>query len=306
MKERLPPLQALYYFHLAAQTGSFKQAASELFVSPAAISQQIRQLEEWLKCELFVRQHRKVVLTKEGEVLYQSTQKGFVEIQNGVRLLNQDPDPQRLSISTLPSFAQHWLVPRLQSFRQQYPDISMLIEPKNSLVDFHDSSVDVCVRYGTGDYDGLESVWLMDEILYPACHPLYKEKHGIDGLEDLHRVDLIEDFWPDMNWDIWLDAAGVPPAAATLKYAGAHFVLEGALAVQGVALVRHSLAHRYIQEGKLEIIGNLANHSKYSYFLCAPEGYLKRDKLIKFRCWLEDEIKLFEQSPTKPLDVFKV
>ncbi|CAM3513519.1 Glycine cleavage system transcriptional activator [Vibrio aerogenes CECT 7868] len=299
MKERLPPLQALYYFYVAAETGSFKLAAGQLFVSAAAVSQQIRQLEDWFKCDLFVRQHRQVQLTNEGKLLYQSVSKGFSEIKNGVRLLTQDPDPGRLSISTIPSFAQHWLVPRLQLFRQQHPDMLLLVEPVSQLASFEDSSLDICIRYGKGNYDNLDSILLMDEVLYPVCHPLYQQQHQIHDIDDLYRADLIEDMWPDMNWALWLETVGANHASAarpTLKYNGALYVLEGALSVQGVGLAKHSMAYRLIQEGKLVRIGQKSTRSRYSYYLCGPESYMKREKIVLFHRWLSEQIEHFRKQ----------
>ncbi|MGY3570643.1 LysR substrate-binding domain-containing protein [Vibrio paucivorans] len=296
MKEKMPPLQGMYYFYIAAQCGSFKQAAETLFVTAAAISQQIRQLEDWLGTDLFIRQHRKIVLTHEGELLFEQAEKGFAHLQAGVRLINQDPNPNQLSISTLPSFAQHWLVPRIGEFREQHPDISLLLEPTNELVTFQDSSVDLCIRYGEGNYHNIESQWLMDDVVYPVCHPLYQQLHGIYSVEDLEKADLIEDKWPDMDWHRWLNTLGKRHSRATLQYNGSHFVLEGALSVQGVALVKHSLAIRYIKEGKLVRIGEHALKPRFAYYMCAPAGYYKRQKIQLFAKWLRSEINQFEHN----------
>ncbi|MCY9851635.1 LysR substrate-binding domain-containing protein [Vibrio mediterranei] len=303
MKEKLPPLQGLYYFYKAAELGSFKIAANHLFVSAAAVSQQIRQLEESLGCHLFYRQHRKVLLTPEGQQLYRELAKGFEHIFTGVQSVNQDPNPNRLSISTLPSFAQHWLVPRIQSFRQQNPDIALLIEPNNQLVSFQDQSVDICLRYGEGIYEGVQSHLLMEDIIYPVCHPLYQQQHQIYDVQDLHRADLIEDTWPDMDWNLWLQHVGAPVGNRTLQYNGSHFVVEGALSVQGVGLIKHSLAYRYIKEGTLVRIGNYALKPKFAYYLCAPEHYFNRPKLKIFIQWLQQEVADFKQCDMSHLDI---
>lgn len=286
MKERLPPLQGLYYFYTAAKLGSFKLAASELYVSAAAISQQIRQLEESLGASLFFRQHRKVMLTMEGEILYEQAKQGFEHLQQGVRQINRDPNPNQLSISTLPSFAQHWLVPKLGEFRSQHPDLELMVEPTSQLADFQNSSLDLCIRYGPGNYPNLTSKLLFEELLYPVCHPIYQEQHGIYDLSDLTGADLIEDYWRDLDWGIWLNNVGHKASKPTLKYNGSHFVLEGALAVQGVALAKHTLAQRYIEEGKLVRIGNLAQTTDYKYFLCAPRAYYQREKIKRFCDWI--------------------
>ncbi|SJN56168.1 Glycine cleavage system transcriptional activator [Vibrio ruber DSM 16370] len=305
MKSRLPPLQSVYYFYMAAQAGSFKIASEQLFVSAAAISQQIRQLEEWLKCELFIRQHRRVHLTTEGQILYKYAQKGFSELYAGIQRLTQDPSPNQLSISTHPAFAQHWLVPKLQEFRQKHPDIILLIDPKDALVTFQDDSVDLCIRYGQGNYENLTSIKLMDEVLYPVCHPLYQKQHQIESVNDLYRVDLIEDMIPDMSWELWLNSIGAPTGRPTLQYEGSLFVLEGALAVQGVALMKHTLAHRYIQEGKLIRIGHQAIRSRYSYYICAPESYLQRKKVKVFIVWIQEQIATFTLSGLNELDIIE-
>ncbi len=293
MSERLPPLQSLYYFHLAAKLGSFKLAAKSLFVTAAAVSQQIRQLENSLGVELFVRQHRKVTLTLEGQLLYQHTENGFSQLQQGVRQINQDPRPNQLSISTLPSFAQHWLVPRIGDFRIQNQNQELTIEPTNQLVDFQSSNIDLCIRYGQGNYPNITSIHLMDELIYPVCHPLYQQQHGIYQLSDLPKADLIEDTWPDLDWSKWLENVELTASKPTLQYDGSHFVLEGALSVQGVALAKHSLALRYIQEGKLVRIGQIAQKANYSYYLCAPSGYFRREKIEKFRQWIFNQVKEF-------------
>lgn len=296
MKRSMPPLQGLYYFNVAATQGSFKSAAESLFVTPAAISQQIRQLEEWLDCDLFVRQHRNIKLTNEGEILLLSTKKGFSELQHGLQALNKDPDPNRLSISTHPSFAQHWLMPRLNDFRTHNPDISLLMDPRNELVTFEDGSVDLCIRYGKGHYADIQSNWLMDEVLYPACHPRYQQEHQLYDMSDLAQADLIEDVWPDMDWRSWLASMGIENNKPTLKYNGSSYILEGALAGQGVALVKHSLANRYIQEGNLVRIGEQAAKSHYSYYLCAPKSHFKRKKVALFCQWIKYQIDCFNHS----------
>jgi len=303
VKDRLPPLQGLYYFYTAAQLGSFKKAAEHLFVTAAAISQQIRQLEEFLGVELFVRQHRKVQLTAEGEILYQQARKGFEHIQDGVRQINSDPNPNLLSISTLPSFAQHWLVPRIGHFRALHPEQELMIEPTSELVDFQRSNLDLCIRYGPGNYPNLTSKLMLEELLYPVCHPIYQERHGIYDLSDLTGADLIEDYWRDLDWGIWLQNVGHNTSKPTLKYNGSHFVLEGALAVQGVALAKHTLAQRYIEEGKLVRIGNLAQRTDYNYFLCAPSAYFKREKIRQFCDWIFSQVEECQKEHPSDLEI---
>ena len=292
------PLQGLYCFYLAAEIGSFKAAAEQMSVSAAAMSQQIRQLEDRLSVKLFIRQHRQVRLTPAGLSLHHYVRHGFGALQEGLHALDADPDPTTLTLSVVPSFAQRWLVPRLVSFTELQPDLSVLMTSSVALVDFQLDRVDLCVRFGPGRYSGLQSEFLMSDHIYPVCHPLYLEQNPIGSLADLAKVQLIEDVWPDMNWNYWLELAGitVPKVKVAMRYPGAHVVLEGALAVQGVALVRHSLAWKYIQQGLLTRIGQIEVCSAYSYYLVAPPAHFKRDKIRQFSDWLHVEATDFWQA----------
>ncbi|WP_087021841.1 LysR substrate-binding domain-containing protein [Thaumasiovibrio subtropicus] len=303
MKERMPPLQALYYFYVAADKGSFKAAAEHLFVTAAAVSQQIRILEAWLDSPLFVRTHRKTTLTAEGETLYRHAQKGFDHLQAGVRALHQDPSPHRLAVSTHPTFAHYWIIPRISSFRTQNPDITLFVDPGNELITFQNDAIDLCVRYGHGEYPNVESHWLMDEALYPACHPSYLAKHKINSLACLCSADLIEDMVPDVEWKLWFDALGMESLSANVIYDGSQYVMESVLAAQGVALVKHSIADRFIKEGKLVRIGDRAIKSSYSYFLCAPKGHFRREKIQRFKAWIKGEVARHQQAPDNPIDL---
>lgn len=298
MKIRTPHFPNLYSFYQSAELGSFKEAAELMYISSAAVSQQIRQLEEQLEVKLFERQHRKIVLTEEGKVLHRYARQGFTALQEGVRQISLDATPNSLALSALPSFAQHWLVPRLGDFCELFPDLTVLMMPKDSLVDFAKEQVDLCIRFGPGKYEGIQSEYLMADHLYPVCHPLYLKEHSITSLEDIHNVRLIEDALPDMSWEHWLKVTGTKMniAVPSLKYQGAHMVIEGALAVQGVALVRHSLAWKYIKQGLLVKIGDVEVRSSYNYWLCAPPAYFKRDKVVNFAHWIKKQTNEFWQQ----------
>ena len=304
MKIKTPHFQHLYSFYQSAELGSFKEAAELMFISSAAISQQIRQLEEQLEVKLFERQHRKIVLTEEGKVLHQYARQGFTALQEGVQQISLDSNPNSLALSTLPSFAQHWLVPRLGDFSELFPDLSVLMLPKDSLIDFSKDQVDLCLRFGLGQYEGLHSEFLMADHLYPVCHPLYLKEHNIKSTADLDNARLIEDARPDMSWEHWLKITGskVNIENPSLKYQGAHMVIDGALAVQGVALVRHSLAWKYIKQGMLVKIGDIEVRSSYGYWLCAPPAYFKRDKVVNFAQWIKEQTNIFWQESIESKD----
>ncbi|MBY7797165.1 LysR family transcriptional regulator [Vibrio fluvialis] len=290
MKRRHLPLQGLLYFYKSAELCSFKLAAQDLCVSPAAVSQQIRQLEATLDTSLFTRNHRTIGLTPSGENLYQEVKLGFRHLQAGVDALTADERPNQLSISAPSSFAHHWLIPRLQAFRAQFPDISILVEPTNRLTSPDDTRVDVCVRFGSGQYAGMHSEWLMDDAIYPVCHPHYQQEFGIETLADLQKAALIEDIHTDMRWETWLNEHHQPVKQPTLLFDGSQFVVESALAMQGVGLIKHSLAQRYIQNGTLVRIDTQQSQPQAAYFICLPEKNLQRPKVRCFIQWLKQQI----------------
>ncbi|WP_051326420.1 LysR substrate-binding domain-containing protein [Aliagarivorans taiwanensis] len=304
--ERLPPLQSLYYFYVAASLGSFKQAAQALFVSSAAVSQQIRSLESWLDMSLFERGHREVTLTAVGKQLLAHTEKGFHHIERGIAELRGDPEPGKLAISTLASFAHQWLIPRLGEFQQLNPDLQVLLQTAEEKVDFSRQPIDLCVRFSPAPSTGLFCEELMNDVLYPVAHPMYLQQHGIEGLGDLARATLLEDTLPDMSWQGWFDAVGerCGPPQASLRYQGSQLQVEGALAVQGVALVRHSLAWRYVKQGTLVIVGDKMVRSRYRYYMVAPEVAMRRDKNRRFCGWLQQQADAFwKDSELSQLDV---
>lgn len=293
------PLQALYYFYRAAEHGSFKHAAEELFVTPGALSQQIRLLEERLDVSLFHREHRKVVLSLAGKRLLPYARDAFNSLQEGLKQVGQDPNPTTLHLSTLASFGQQWLVPRLSNLQNHAPELSIALNPSEKLVDFQSEPVDLAIRFGEGKYPGLQCEFLMHDYLYPVAHPLFLEKHAINAPEDLCQCHLLEDTQHDMSWANWLSAVGcsLKPSQSSIQYSGVHFVMEGALAVQGVALVRHSVASRYIEQGTLVRLFDLAIQSPFSYWLCAPPSHFQRAKVQTFASWIQSAATSFTSSP---------
>lgn len=295
---KLNSLTGLYYFHTAATHLSFKDAAHTLSVTQAAISQQVRGLEDRLGTKLFLRSHRQITLTREGQLLHAHTTTGFTALEEGVTQLKVDSDPYTLKVSVLPSFASLWLVPRLGDFNKQHPEISVLLLPDNALTDFKTQDIDICVRYGSGKYPGVETVPLMDDYLYAACHPSYQKENNLKQFSDIKGCLLLEDARPDMNWEYWFKQLGKEAAhfPSALTYEGSNLVVEGAIASQGIALVRHSLAAKFIHSGALVKLFNQQVSSDFIYCLVAPERHFKREKVRLFREWIETQIAQFQQQ----------
>lgn len=168
MPPRPPPLAALRTFEAAARHGNFSRAADELHLTHGAISHQIKSLEQTVGVALFRRGRRGVTLTAEGASLAAVMRDALERIARGVEAVRVRP-PRALTISVLPAFATHWLIPRLGDFQARHPEIEVNIRAGQDLVDFSRDDVDLAVRYGPGTWPGLVATRLMGEDVFPVC-----------------------------------------------------------------------------------------------------------------------------------------
>ena len=210
MATRLPPLNALRTFEAAARHLSFTKAADELFVTQAAVSHQIRTLEEHLGTVLFRRMNRSLMLTDEGQALLPAVREAFDLLSAGVRRVQDLCSGGALTISTTPSFAASWLVGRLARFQALHPEIELQLSATARLVDFAREDIDCGIRYGMGDWPGLISQRLFQTALVPVCSPLLL--NGANPLrrpDDLAQHTLLHALDDPDDWRLWLRAAGV-------------------------------------------------------------------------------------------------
>ncbi|RKG64768.1 LysR family transcriptional regulator, partial [Corallococcus exercitus] len=202
---RIPPLGALRAFEAGARHLSFTRAATELRVTQAAISHQVRQLEDWLGVSLFDRRGHALTLTARGAAYLRELTPVFERMSEATtRLYAHEQGPLRLTV--LPSFAACWLLPRLERFRKQHPDIELHVNSSEALWDFLDDRFDVGIRSGLGRWTGLKAEQLATEGLAPVCTPALAKR--LRTPQDLGRVRLIHDT-PKDGWRRWLEAAGV-------------------------------------------------------------------------------------------------
>lgn len=288
--ERLPPLKALRVFQVAAELGSFKLAADKLHVTQAAISQQIRLLEEYFDEALFVRLNREVQLTPAAMTLLPYLQKAFELINEGARTFSQDPNPDQLKITTIASFAARWLVPRLNGFQRETPELSCYVSTTDAVFNFSDSSQDIAIRFSPGGTSGLHEVLLSTDYVLPLCHPTLLEQQTdkqlpllIDDSSDIREVNasFIELFGGDQH--------------VALKMRDSSILIDAALNGQGIAAVRYSLAMEQIKHGLLMPARPIYWNSPYSYYLVAPEAFFKRPKVAAFIQWVMAEAKVIEE-----------
>lgn len=283
----LPSLNAMRCFLVAAEALSFKAAAESLFVTQAAVSHQIRLLEDHLEVKLFERLNREVRLTPEGQALLPYVQSAFESLKEGVARLQQDPEPNRLKVSVIPSFASAWLAPRLGGFRQRHPEFRVVLNPSLRLEDFS-GDTDLALRFGHGDYPGVHSELLMRDTLMAVCIPEMLPDGG-PSFDWLATVDLAEDLSFEQHpWAMWIEQQGQNPDRynVSVTIEDARMLIDITLAGGYVGLVRKSLVQPHLVAGTLVKAFDFELPSAYSYYLVAPERYLARPKVVAFRKWL--------------------
>jgi LysR family glycine cleavage system transcriptional activator len=286
---RLPSLNGLRTFEAAARYLSFTRAAEALFVSQAAVSHQIRGLEEQLGVPLFRRLTRSLELTDAGGRLYPRVQQALDLMEQGVRDAKARVERQGLTISVLPSFASGWLVRRIGGFAAAYPTVQIRIDPSTRLADFLTDGVDIGIRYGLGNYPGLEVMHLMDEALFPVCCPELARQ--LERPADLAAVPLLHDDGHG-QWKTWLEAVGalsVDPSRGPV-YTDSNMVIQAAVEGQGVALARSGLSRDALEDGRLVQLFDLTLPAPFAYYLVYPREYAQRPEVIAFSDWIRDEI----------------
>lgn len=291
MSRRLPPLNSLKVFEAAARHLSFTRAAAELNVTQAAISHQVKGLEDRLGVLLFRRLNRTLLLTDEGQSLLPSVSDALDILANAVaRLAHQDKSGV-LTLSTLDSIAASWLVPRIGKFRALHPDIDVRVSSSDTIVDFSSDDIDMALRYGHGKYPGTECVLLMTETLFPVVSPMLLEKIGpLEKLSDLARFPLLHDDLRD-DWVAWMEFAGVAGLDVNRgsTYSHSNHVLQAAIAGEGVALGRSVLVADNLSAGLLIKPFDIELKARLVYSAVYPKASAGRPKIIAFRDWLIGE-----------------
>lgn len=312
MSYRLPPLNALRAFEAAARHLSFKRAAAELAVTPTAISHQIKGLEEYLGVALFRRLTRALELTAVGEAMLPKVREGLECFASAVERTRQVRHGGRLNLSAPPTFAAHWLVPRLQGFTAAHPEVELHLASSLRMIDSREQGAvlgagagsdsadprqeasDAWIRFGTGNYPGCRVDRILAPVYTAVCSPkLLRAKRPLIHPSNLRFHLLIhDDTIPDEgdrpSWADWLRSAGVSGVDAR---SGPHFSNSGlALAAAadglGIALASKPMVAAEVAAGRLAIPFDIDIGSRYAYYLVAREAGAQRPALAAFRDWL--------------------
>ena len=281
----LPPLSTVRSFEATARHGSAARAAEELHVTPGAISQQLRKLEDFVGQRLFERQARGLVLTDAGRVLLAGCQEALAALQRATAQLRHQR--QVLLVSCTPVFAAQWLVPRLQDFLQSAPEVDVHVSTTARLVDLAAEGVHFAVRHGLGRYAGLQARRLLDDDLQPVCSPLWVAHRPTAQAADITAAGLLHDGQRD-DWQLWARAAGRPQLDTSqgIVFVDSNAAIEAALAGRGVALARRSMVVNELEQGRLLALQVPQVVTPLAYYLVFREPTLAQPAARRFHDWL--------------------
>jgi LysR family glycine cleavage system transcriptional activator len=309
MPRPLPPLNALRAFEATARHLSFTVAAEELSVTPAALSHQIKGLEDFLGQRLFERKTRQISMTPAGLALYPGLHAAFLQIRHSVELVDRAPNDKVLVVSAPPGFTAKWLAPRLYRFLMANPEIDARISATQGLANFTTDGVDVAIRNSRTPTRGLSTRHLLGITLLPVASPRLIAEHHIVEPKDLVRVPLIHD---DMlgnltgspTWADWLAAAGVEGINLSrgLRFSSPDHALEAAVEGAGILLAHKALAHDDLRVGRLVAPFSLELATERAFQLVCPEPHTRRPKVKAFVDWIEDEVRRMEE-PASPATI---
>ena len=293
MARHLPPLNALRFFEAAARHRSFIRAAEELHVTPAAVSQQIKLLEDHLGVTLFKRGKTLMLNESAADALLHLSD-AFDQIERSMLRVRAGSIAGPLVISAPPAFSARWLIPRLGNFYARYPDVEVNLHASRRVVDFSMEEVDVAIRFGNAQQPGLSAEPLMPEMIVPVAVPEVAAK--IKKPSDLARTNLIEDDWhitrstiPD--WKTWLSSLGVAETPLHIRRFGdSDLAIQAALNGLGVALIWHTLVKDDLESGRLKQVLKLSIPTDFSFQLVMPKNKQMVRKVAAFRDWLFEQV----------------
>lgn len=299
MLRQIPGLSALKAFDAAARLLSFTKAGSELNVTPAAVSHQIKELEDQIGAPLFQRTSRSMRLTPEGEILRAAVTESLDSLTRALQRIRKLQNNVRLNVTASPSITAKWLVPRLDRFLEKVPGADVRIDVSQSVLDFERDDIDVAIRFGTGNYPGLKVDMLFQEMVFPVCSPkLLTGKYPIREPRDLLHHNLIHleyqaqgAVWP--NWRMWMLAAGIREFDDTsgLHFSQTALVLQAAIEGQGVALGESALVAGDLAAGRLVKPFELALKTppQFAYYVISPIATAGTPIIKAFREWILSE-----------------
>ena len=298
---KLPPMNALRAFEAVSRLGSVSKAAEELCVSQGAVSQQLRNLEDYLDRELFIRTPNSFRLSEEGETFASVVQRSLGEIAFASREVARTKTRRSLTISAGPSFAQKWLMPNLEAFYESFPDIPVAIDRTNKVVTFKNDGIDAAIRFSDSNdgFNNLDSVLLFHPQIFAVASPAYIAKHGmLESLADPGRHHLIDGLYEfkegaalHLNWGDVVSGKQIDSTAQYESFPDIDQAFNAAILGRGIALVPHDLMEEEIKSGKIEYANPEPIPARYKCYFVWPTDARPNGDLFAFRDWLVDSLK---------------
>ena len=288
MARRLPPLNSLKCFEAAGRLLSFTEAAKELNVTQAAISHQIKVIEEFLGVSLFDRYPRRLSLTEQGRTLLPEVIEAFDRVSLAVTAIGRERYSNVLSVRLAPSFAAKWLSPRLKHFWLQYPEIDLRLFHAHPAVDFEREEIDIAVTYGKGDWTGVVVDKLLSLDFFPVCSPSFLQTDKpLTDINNLRYYALLHDANYEC-WRDWLALAGVEgvDAGHGTVIDDTNVLIQAAMDGQGIALGSTTFVEDLLESGRLVKPFDISLRNEFAYYVVYPESHLKNPAVRAFRDWL--------------------
>ena len=288
MARQLPPLNSLKSFEAAGRLLSFTRAAEELHVTQAAVSHQVKVIEEYLGISLFNRYPRRLSLTLQGKALLPEVIEAFDRISSAISAVRQDRPCRMLNVRLTPSFAAKWLSPRLKYFWLQYPEIDLCMFHANPAVDFAREDIDIAVTYGKGDWPGVVAEPLLSLDYFPVCLPSFMSNDKpLRDITNLHYYTLLH----DTNYECWTDwlklaeIDGINTRKGTI-IDDTNVLIQAALDGQGVALGSTTFVQDHLDSGRLIKPFDITLRNDFAYYVVCPSDHLKNPAVKAFKDWM--------------------
>lgn len=292
--DRLPPLNGLRAFEAAARHLSVTRAATELNVTPGAVSRQIRALEAFVGTQLFARGYREITLTSKGADYFKGVTHAIEQLRKSTQRLTGEDDRRQLKVRAYTTFAMRWLIPHLSSFHSAYPKVDVMLTTSLDPVDFTKEDLDCAIRLGAGAWRGVKVDRLVSNIIVPVCSPqLLKPAQKLRRPGDLAKYALLHAMGRADDWKHWLDAAGAAhevDVGTGMTYESSAMAYSAALEGHGIAMAQYFLVEDDLREGRLvRPLPQTVDMGHYTYYLLTPAGRRESASMKLFRNWLLKE-----------------
>lgn len=303
-------LKATEYFESVARLGTVTKASQELGVSPSAVSQQLNKLETQFGVKLFRREKRRLLLTLDGDRLFQTTTQAFSALRNASSAIGRQRDMRSLTVRVSPSFGVRWLGPRIASFASQNPDWNIRIDATPDFSAFETEAVDLDLRYGLGSWAGLTVEPVMNDMALPLCSPDYLaslQSISDNPLEQLKNARLIDSVKMLFRWDIWLasNRLDIPDVSYPFRFDRSSMSIEMAKQGGGIALDSANLCLGELERGELVPFSPLFPVIDFSaYWVVCPPRHMNRRIVKRFANWVAEETRPHEAKAREILASF--